>query len=521
MPRGGRSIPLPPASSASTPGRYGHGVINGRPTARSSSARRPDNRSGSASKSSMAIRQIQRCDLSLKPWRNAPSHRPRSRCGGLGHREGARCTAGRCTDDQSERSRPCRRIVRQFHDGVDAPPRLTVERSRGGRAIDVELPLIQFVERAGVIDLAWGHPDPALLPVADIRSAASVALDEYGSDALEYGNAAGPEPLISMLCERLSRIEGRRPRNDELLVTTGNSAALDQVTRLMTKPGDVVLIESPTYHLAAHIFRDHPVALVDVPWDEDGPSIGWLHRLLPRLRKAGRIARMLYTVPTFHNPTGRSVSLDRRLELVSLAAAEGFVIVEDDPYRELSYEGTLPPTMWSLGEPGRVVRLGSFSKTLAPGLRVGYLTADADTVQRFVQGGVLDSGGGANHFASLVVSTYARKGRYAEHVHRLCSAYRERRDALIAALSDHMPPGTTWTRPSGGYFVWLTLASGVDATELLPKSESVGMSFVPGPAFFGGHSKGFRCLRLSFSRYPPALLREAVARLGRSLKMMA
>ena len=192
------------------------------------------------------------------------------------------------------------------------------------------------------------------------------------------------------------------------------------------------------------------------------------------------------------------------------------MIVEDDPYRELSYEGVPLPSLWRLGEPGSVVRLSSFSKTLSPGLRVGYLSADARTVERFVHGGVLDSGGGANHFAALVVSAFGRSGAYGANVSRLISQYRDRRDALLAALSEHMPRGTSWTRPSGGYFVWLQLPHGTNVDKLLPVAETLGMSFVPGRAFYGKNVQT-DSIRLSFSRYPPLQLREAVARLGRAL----
>ena len=245
------------------------------------------------------------------------------------------------------------------------------------------LPLIQFVERPGIIDLGWGHPDPTLVPVDPLRTAAGRALDRYGPDALAYGTPAGPGPLIEAIRERLRVTDGRAPAPDEVLITGGTSPALDQVATLLTEPGDVVLVEVPTYHLAIRIFRDHPLRLVPIPSDADGLRPDAVAAALRDVREGGDRPRLLYTVPTHHNPTGRTLLATRRSELVALAEREGITIVEDDAYRELSYDGPPPPSLWSLGAPGTVVRLGTFAKSIAPGMRVGFATADAATISRF------------------------------------------------------------------------------------------------------------------------------------------
>ena len=384
-----------------------------------------------------------------------------------------------------------------------------------------QLPLIQFVERPGIIDLGWGHPDPALIPVDALRAAAARAFDRYGSDALAYGAAAGPGPLIEAICGRLRETDGRAPAGDEVLITGGTSPALDQVATLLTEPGDVVLAEVPTYHLAIRIFRDHPVRLVAVSSDAGGLRIDALVAALREVRRAGGRARLIYTVPTHHNPTGRSMPAARRAELVALAEQEGITIVEDDAYRELSYDGPPPPSLWSLsGSPGTVVRLGTFAKSIAPGMRVGFVTADAATVSRFADGGMLDSGGGANHFAGLVVAEYMRAGDYARGVDLLRDAFRERRDRMLRALAAEMPPGTTWTEPAGGYFIWIELPPGIDAARLLPVAEANGTSLLPGPTFFLDPTVGTGSIRVAFSRYAPATLGEAVARLGASVRSL-
>jgi 2-aminoadipate transaminase len=381
------------------------------------------------------------------------------------------------------------------------------------------LPLIQFVERPGIIDLAWGHPDPTLVPVDALRAAAAQAFDRYGPDAIAYGTPAGPGPLIEAIRERLTATDGRAPAPEEVLITGGTSPALDQVVTMLTEPGDVVLVEVPTYHLAIRIFRDHPVQLVPVASDAEGLQLEALDSALHEVRRAGGRPRLLYTVPTHHNPTGRTLAPARRAEVVALAASEGIVIVEDDAYRELSYDGPPPPSLWSISTaPGTVLRLGTFAKSIAPGLRVGYVTADAATISRFVEGGMLDSGGGANHFTGLVVAEYMRAGDYARCVDLLRGAFRERRDRMLQALAAEMPPGTTWTRPAGGYFIWVDLPPGVDGTRLWPLAEASGTSLLPGTTFYVDGDGGAGSIRLAFSRYSPAMLEEAITRLAAALR---
>lgn len=377
--------------------------------------------------------------------------------------------------------------------------------------------LIEFEERAGVIELAWGHPDPRFLPVMGLRKAGDRALQRYGADALAYGNSAGPPPLIEMVCRRLAEIDARAPAANEVAITAGSSHGLDQVATLLMDPGDVALVEAPTYHLAIRILRDHPVQLVPVQSDGGGLRIDALAEAIRKVRANGHRPRIVYTVPTFNNPTGISLSARRRRELVALAAREGVLIVEDDAYRELSYDGPAPASLWSVGRPGTVIRLGTFSKSIAPGLRVGYMTADPATISRFVDGGVLLSGGGNSHFAALVVAEYVRAGDYARQVQRLRVAYRKRRDRMLGALERHLPKGTRWTRPAGGYFIWVTLPSGRETEQLLSTAEQAGVGFTPGRTFFGDAPGGVDSLRLAFSRYPPATLERGVRRLARSL----
>jgi 2-aminoadipate transaminase len=383
--------------------------------------------------------------------------------------------------------------------------------------LDGSLPLVQFFTRPGIIDLAWGHPDPELLPVEGLRQAAVRVFDRYGADALNYGYAAGPGPLISWLGYRIGEVDARAAKPDELVITGGSSQALDQVATLFTKPGDVVLVELPTYHLAVRILRDHPVEVIGVTTDDQGLRIDQLKKTLGELRTRDRRVGFLYTIPTFHNPTGVSMTSERRRELLDIATAEGLLIVEDDAYRELSYDGPALPSLWSLAPPS-VIRLGTFTKSLAPGLRSGFMTSDSETIGRIRASGVLDSGGGISHFSSLVVAEFASNGDYARNVDRLRAAYRQRRDALLSALAEHLDGKVSWQRPGGGYFVWLTLTAGPRTTELLRVAEAQGTSFMPGDVFYLPGSPASPTIRLSFSRYQPELLVEAARRLGRAFQ---
>jgi DNA-binding transcriptional MocR family regulator len=382
----------------------------------------------------------------------------------------------------------------------------------------VETPsLTQFRRTPGVIDLAWGHPDPTLLPVDLLRAAAGRAMEKYGHEVLEYGNPAGPPPLIAFICDRLSQTDARAPTPAEVLITSGASQGLDLAASHILQPGDTALVDVPTYHLAMRILRDHPVSLVAVPSDADGILVDELARVVADLRQRGERPRLLYTIATFRNPTGSTLPGQRRAALVAYAAAEGLVIAEDDTYRELAYDGPTPPSLWSL-DPSAVVRIGSFAKSVAPGLRVGYLSATADLVERIAAGGLLDSGGGTTHFAGTVLAEYAASGDYAAQVERFRVAYRSQRDRLLASLAEHLPTGTRWTHPAGGYFIWVDLPDGVRVRAVGDAAVSEGMDFISARAFYVDPDVAPEALRLAFSMHPPDTLAEAAARLGRAIR---
>jgi 2-aminoadipate transaminase len=378
----------------------------------------------------------------------------------------------------------------------------------------------QYVPTEGVIDLAWGHPDPALLPVEQLREATRRAMDRHGPDILEYGSTAGSPPLINFICARLAETDARAPDPAAVVITSGASQGLDLVATLLLSPGDTVLLDVPTYHLAISILADHPVRLEAVASDDDGIVLDALARIVARLRSAGERPRLLYTIPTFHNPTGRNVSLERRAALVAFAAQEDLLVAEDDTYRELSYDGPSPPSLWALDQAGAVVRIGSFAKSVAPGLRLGYVTATPEIATRLATGGLLDSGGGMNHFAATVLAEYAASGDYVRQIERFQAAYRAQRDRLVAGLSAHLPDGASCSHPGGGYFVWVQLPPEIGVDELMPIAVARGVAFLPARRFFLDGAEAPNALRMAFSMYPPDTLDEATSRLGDAITQL-
>jgi DNA-binding transcriptional MocR family regulator len=336
--------------------------------------------------------------------------------------------------------------------------------------------------------------------------------------AIEYGNPAGPPPLIEFIGSRLALTDARAPAPAEVLVTSGASQAVDLAAFHVLRPGDTVLVDVPTYHLAMKILDDYPVTLVGVPSDAEGILPDALATVVADLRRRGENPRLLYTIPTFRNPTGSVLPADRRAALLAFAAAEELRIVEDDTYRELAYDGPAPSSLWAEDRAGVVLRAGSFSKSVAPGLRVGYLTAPADEVARMTTSGLLDSGGGTTHFSGTVLAEYAAAGDYAAQVEHFRAAYRERRDALLASLAEHMPDGTSWTRAGGGYFSWVTLPPAVDVAAVAEAASARQMEFIPARAFYVDRSAAPHALRLAFSMYPPDDLAQAGHRLGAAIR---
>jgi DNA-binding transcriptional MocR family regulator len=288
--------------------------------------------------------------------------------------------------------------------------------------------------------------------------------------------------------------------------------------KLFTKPGDIALVQCPTYYLALRIMHDdHQLAFMPIPEDVDGMQIDTLEKTLKSLQRQGRKTRLLYLVPTFNNPSGTTLNIERRRQLVKLVRDYNLLVVEDDVYHQLWYDAAPPPSIYSLAPAENVIRLGSFSKILAPGLRLGWMQAAPEIIQRCVDSGVFESGGGAGQFTSHVVAAFIELGLLEQQVKLLRKEYGHRRDLLLNALKRQLPEECNFVKPGGGFFVWLNLPRETDCSNLLPTAEAGGVSFVPGDLFHTDGRGQNRC-RLNFTMVSVEDLAEGARRLGAVLR---
>jgi 2-aminoadipate transaminase len=356
----------------------------------------------------------------------------------------------------------------------------------------------------GVISLLLGHPDPETLLPAELREAMQrVLASPYAYTGLQYGAEQGVQSLIEVLVEKINREQGLALQPANVMIVAGSTHAVDMLARLYAGAGSVVLVEAPTYVDSLHVFRDHHVELHAVPMDEDGLISGELEERVIQLQERGTPPCMLYTIPNFHNPTGRTLSEARRVEIVRLARQYNFLIVEDDVYRDLPFEGTVPASFYALANGEQVFSIGSFSKTLAPGLRLGWLVGSAEDIQRCANCGTALMGGGANPFAAQIVAEYCRSGAWEQHIQRLRPLYKMRRDVALAALERYMPSGVEWTHPQGGFFLWLRLPERLSAQQIRQQALQQGVSLAAGAGFFVNPADGEHHLRLAYSCATP------------------
>jgi 2-aminoadipate transaminase len=297
---------------------------------------------------------------------------------------------------------------------------------------------------------------------------------------------------------------------DQILVTLGSSNGLGIICDALLDPGDVVLIDAPAWMGATSMFKLAGAELVGIPIDEHGIDPDGVAAALDRLEREGRRPKFLYTLPTFQNPAGVETSLERRQALARLADERGLLIIEDDAYYELRFRGEYPPTIYSLAAPGNVLYCGTLSKTIAAGLRLGYVVGPAPIVATLARARIDAL---RNSFTAALADWYLRTGRYHAHVAELRRLYREKCERMLAALEREMPEGVCWTRPNGGFFIWLTLPEGLSATALLSACRERRVDFIPGPAFYGDGS-GDQHLRLSFSAVTLEQIDEGIARMA-------
>lgn len=371
--------------------------------------------------------------------------------------------------------------------------------------------LMALTEQPDVISLAGGMPDTSTFPPDSYAALMSAVAAESCARALQYGPTEGLAAVKACVAEVMGE-EGMEVNADEVLITTGGQQVIDLVCKTLLDPGNVVVCEAPTYPGAVPTFCAYEADVVQVAMDRDGMRTDLLAETLDALERDGRRPKFVYTVPNFHNPAGVTLSLERRRELVRIAAERELLVLEDNPYGVLRYEGTPLPTLRSLDGGEFVIYLGTFSKILSPGVRLGWTVAPAPVLAKMTigkQASDLCSSSISQYF----VGAYFDSGPWQSYVRSLIEIYRRRRDVMLDALAEHFPREADWTHPQGGLFVWVTLPDYIDTTDLLARALEEHVAFVPGRAAYVD-GRGGSSLRLNFSGVDEERIRQGVRRLG-------
>ena len=375
--------------------------------------------------------------------------------------------------------------------------------------------LMAVTARPEVISLAGGLPDTSTFPAESLAAQMSRVAAESAAAALQYGPTEGFDETKDCIVEVMAA-EGMLPDPDDIVVTTGGQQAIDLVTKTLVDPGDVVICEAPTYPGAVPVFCSYQADVRQIEMDGEGMRIDLLEALLAELRAEGRRPKFIYTVPTFQNPGGVTLSLERRARLVELAQEHELLVVEDNPYGILRYGGEALPPLYQLDGGDFVIYLGTFSKILSPGIRLGWVVAPPPVLEKVVLGkGAADLC--TSSLTQFFVRQYFAEGGWKSYVEDLVGLYRGRRDTMLAALTEHFPAAATWTEPDGGLFIWATLPDYIDTEDLLAKALRSDVAFVPGAAAYVD-GRGKNSMRLNFSGVDEAEIREGILRIGRVIR---
>jgi 2-aminoadipate transaminase len=376
-----------------------------------------------------------------------------------------------------------------------------------GAAGDGIASVLAFLGMPEIVSFAGGFPDPETFPRERVATLLAEFAESGEASAFQYAPTRGLAGTLDALADRLETLEGRRPAENELVVTSGAIEALELVTKSFLDPGDLVVVEAPTYLGAVQAFTGFEAALEAVPLDERGLDVEELERRL----RAGTRPKLLYTIPDHQNPAGVTLAADRREPLVELARHYGFLVVEDVAYRELGFSGETLPSLWSIA-PDVVVHAGTTSKTFFPGVRLGWAVGPPAVAAKLVDAKQnTDQCAGA--LGQRLFEESLRRGWIDEQLVRSRALYRRKGERLLRALQRSMPAETRWTRPDGGFFSWLTLPAGASSVELAPRAAQAGVGIVPGTLFFTD-GRGADTLRLSFSLVEEALIDDGIERLA-------
>jgi 2-aminoadipate transaminase len=347
---------------------------------------------------------------------------------------------------------------------------------------------------AGYISFIYGFPDAATLPNQTVLAATAQALAADPEWALQYGKTTGEARLISVLLDKIKRDQGIRADHDNMMLTAGSSQAIQLLLDLLVDPGDVVIAEAPTFLGFIDTVAVAGAEIIGVPVDQEGIDVGAVERSLTELRERGVTPKFIYCISNFQNPSGNSTTVERRKRLIALAQEFGTLVVEDDAYHDLRFSGERIPPIYALDDSGSTIYLGTLSKIMGPGMRIGWMVAAPAIIAKLAG---LKSDGGTNIFGAHVAAAWIPE-HLDTHIETLNDIYSTRRDLMLAALDEHMPEGATWTRPDGGFFIWVTLPESIDTGQMLAQARERGVEYLPGVTCFTG-GLGANMLRLSFS----------------------
>lgn len=370
--------------------------------------------------------------------------------------------------------------------------------------------LFSAAVRPDIISLSGGMPDVSLLPITAIRKAVRNALESDRNGALQYGSTDGRMGTKQVICS-LMRDIGVRVKPDQIMITSGAQEALDLLGKVFIDPGDIIITEGPTYLTALQAFSTYEPEVRTVPFDDEGMRMDLLEEELERIGKDNPRLKFLYTIPNFQNPGGVTMTKERRKRLLELSEEYDFLVVEDDPYGRLRYEGGHQIPLKAMDD--RVIYLGTMSKIFAAGLRCGWVAAPRSIIGKInlVKQGADLCGSSLDQ---LIVEHYFTDTPWQRTLQKFVKTYRARRNAMLAALEEHFPPEATWTHPEGGFFVWVTLPEYVDTGSMLAEALEAGVTYVPGDSFFPGGTQGKNCMRINFSYESPENIEEAIRRLA-------
>ncbi len=370
--------------------------------------------------------------------------------------------------------------------------------------------ILKVSERPEIISFAGGMPAPELFPVSAVARAHAEMFEREGPESLQYSTTEGWRPLREWISRRMTQ-KGIAADADRVLMTSGSQQGIDLTARIFLEPGDAVIVENPCYLAALQTFSSYEVSFIAVDSDDEGMNVDQVEEALAKSNP-----KLIYIVSEFHNPKGTSLSIERKHRLIELASQHQVPILEDDPYGELRYRGVRPPSLASLDRDGMVIYLSTFSKTISPGMRLGWATGSSEVIQAMVI---------AKQASDLHTSTVEQRAAarlleefdYDGHVAMLCREYGKRCEAMLEAIAESFPAECRSTNPEGGLFVWVELPASISGEELFEEALAEGVAFVPGTSFFAGEPR-HNFIRLNFSNRPPDMIREGVNRIGKILK---